>query len=99
MLINHSCNPNSGIKCDKILVSVKNIEKDEQIFYDYSTTMDEDSFTMQCDCREPDCRKIVKDFKYLPAKTREKYLKLGIVQNFIAKQYINVSAAQTQYPR
>jgi len=84
-LVNHSCNPNSGIKFDKNLIAIKNIKKDEQVFYDYSTAMDEDSFTMQCDCRKPDCRKTVKDFKYLPADVRKKYLKLGIVQKFIAK--------------
>ncbi|MEK6807756.1 MAG: SET domain-containing protein-lysine N-methyltransferase [Nanoarchaeota archaeon] len=70
-LVNHSCNPNAGIKDDKLLIAIKNIRKNEQILSDYSTTMDEDYFTMQCECDEPNCRKIVKDFKYLQQKPEE----------------------------
>ena len=85
-LINHSCNPNAGIKKDKILVAIKNIKKGEEINYDYSTTMNEDNWTMRCKCGKKNCRKIVKDFKYLPKKIQKKYLKLGIVQKFIIKK-------------
>jgi hypothetical protein len=89
VLVNHSCNPNAGIKNDKILIAIKNICIDEEIRYDYSTTMDEDDWTMKCKCHQKNCRKIVKDFKYLPKTMREKYLKLGIVQKFIARKYQN----------
>ena len=61
-------------------------KKDEEIFYDYSTTMDEDSWTLQCKCGSQNCRKIVKDFKFLPQELQKKYLELNIVQNFIKKQ-------------
>ena len=87
VLVNHSCNPNAGIKNDKILIAIKNIYIDEEIRYDYSTTMGEDDWTMKCRCHQKNCRKIIKDFKYLPKTAREKYLKLGIVQNFIARKF------------
>ncbi len=89
VLINHSCNPNVGIKNDKMLIAIKNIYIDEEIRFDYSTTMDEDDWTMKCKCHKKNCRKIIKDFKYLPKSTQSKYLKLGIVQNFIAGKYQN----------
>ncbi|GAI75942.1 unnamed protein product, partial [marine sediment metagenome] len=85
--VNHSCNPNVGIKKDKKLVAIKNIKKGEEIFWDYSTSMDEDNWTMKCKCGNKDCRKIIKDFKYLPERTKNKYLKMGIVQKFIAKKF------------
>ncbi len=85
--LNHSCNPNAGIKKDYDVVALRNIRKDEEIRLDYSTTMDEDGWTMKCRCGSDNCRKIVKDFKYLPSNLRQKYLRLGIVQNFIAKKY------------
>ena len=86
-LVNHSCKPNSGIKEDKTLVAIRNIKKGEEIRYDYSTTIDEDDWSMKCKCGEKNCRKIIKDFRYLPKKIREKYLKLGIVQKFISKKF------------
>lgn len=85
--INHSCNPNAGIMNDITLVAIKDIKIGEEIFIDYSTTMDEDYWTMECNCREPNCRGKIKDFKHLPEKLRKKYLDLGIVQKFIKRQY------------
>jgi len=86
-IANHSCNPNSGIKHDIYLVSLRIINKGEEITYDYSCTMDDDLWTLKCKCGEENCREIIKDFKYLPEKLQNKYLKLGIVQKFIEKQY------------
>lgn len=88
VLANHSCNPNAGIKEDKILVAIRNIKKDEEIRYDYSATMDEDDWTMKCRCHQKNCRKIVKDFKCLPKSTQKKYLRLNIAQRFIAEKYL-----------
>ena len=85
--INHSCNPNAGIKNDRELVAIRDIKKDEEIRFDYSTTMDEDCWTMECKCRSKNCRGLVRDFKYLPLDLQQKYLQLGIVQNFIMKKY------------
>lgn len=91
-LVNHSCDPNAGIKNDNVLVAIQEIEKGEEIRYDYSTTMDEDypgmdNWTMECECGTKNCRKTIRDFKHLPEETIERYLKLGIVQRFIADQY------------
>lgn len=85
--VNHSCSPNAGIKKDSVLVAIKDIYVGEEIFFDYSTTMDEDHWTMKCGCGNKNCRKIVEDFKYLPAKVKQAYLDLKIVQKFIATHY------------
>lgn len=85
--INHSCNPNTGIKNDIVLIALKDIRKGEELYFDYSTTMDEDHWVMQCKCGNTNCRKVIKDFKYLPSQLKEKYLTLNIVQNFITSQY------------
>lgn len=85
--VNHSCNPNAGIVKNRRLVAIKRIEKDEEITFDYSTTMSENFWTMDCLCYEINCRGIVKDFKYIPEDIQEKYLSLGIVQGFIAVKY------------
>lgn len=85
--INHSCNPNTGIKNDIILIALENIRQGEELYFDYSTTMDEEHWIMQCKCGNTNCRKIIKDFKYLSYQVQQKYLALNIVQNFIASQY------------
>lgn len=85
--VNHSCEPNAGIKNNVVLVAIKDITKGEEVYFDYSTTMDEDEWTMECGCGNKNCRKIIKDFKYLPVKEKRKYLKLNVVQHFIASQY------------
>ena len=58
--VNHSCEPNSGIvfKSERIfLVAIKDIEPDEEITWDYCTTIFQTGWSMLCDCREPACRK------------------------------------------
>ncbi|MCX6814076.1 MAG: SET domain-containing protein-lysine N-methyltransferase [Candidatus Aenigmarchaeota archaeon] len=64
--VNHSCNPNTGVKDDRELFAIKNIKADEQITFDYSTVMDEDDWEMDCKCGSRNCRKRIRDFKYLP---------------------------------
>ncbi|MEM5812106.1 MAG: SET domain-containing protein-lysine N-methyltransferase [Candidatus Aenigmatarchaeota archaeon] len=86
-LINHSCNPNAGVKNDNHVIAIKNIKKGEEITWDYSTSMDEDCWTMKCYCGSKNCRKRIRDFKYLPKNLQKRYLKLGIVQSFIAKKF------------
>jgi SET domain-containing protein len=83
--INHSCNPNSAFKITgkkAVLVATKKIKKGEEITYDYSTTMDEDYWEMDCYCTSKNCRLRIRDFKYLPKKIQQNYIKLGIVTDY-----------------
>jgi len=84
---NHSCKPNSGLKKDVKLVALKNIAKNEEIRFDYSTTMYEGYWTMKCKCGSKNCRGKIEDFDFLPENLQELYLSKKIVQRFIAEQY------------
>src|SRR4051794_33000887 len=84
--VNHSCDPNAGIMIEgegrevKVsLVAIRAIEPGEEIYFDYSTTMDEDDFEMQCWCASPACRTIIRDFKHLPESLKQKYAEHQIV--------------------
>lgn len=90
--VNHCCEPNAGIKNDVFLVALEDICQGAEIYFDYSTSMDEDHWVMVCECGSVNCRQIVKDFKYLPPQVKQKYLELEIVQRFIATQHQPVSA-------
>jgi len=96
--INHSCDPNSGliIKGKKVfLIAIRDIKNGEEIVWDYSTTMYEsefpDKWEMDCDCGSPKCRKRIVDFKDLPKRLQQKYLKAGVVPKYIIKtaKFIN----------
>ena len=83
---NHSCEPNAGI-VGGVLIAIQSIAAGSEVRYDYSTTMDEDYWTMPCRCGVSECRGVITDFKDLPRVVRERYLTLGVVQPFIAEQY------------
>lgn len=89
VLANHSCEPNSGVHADMSLVAIDFIPANEEILYDYSTTMLEapgTGWTMHCQCGAPSCRGVLRDFAYLPDLVRERYLRLNIVQKFIVER-------------
>lgn len=83
---NHACEPNCGLTPELELISLKNIDKDDELRYDYSTTMLERHWAMKCACGSPSCRKQIADFDTLPKATQDTYLRLGIVQDFIVKR-------------
>jgi len=86
VLVNHSCNPNAGIRQDRCLVALRTIRAGQEIRYDYSTTMEEHSFTMECRCGSPVCRKVVRDFSTLPWLTQAHYISQGVVMSFILEK-------------
>lgn len=88
VLVNHSCTPNAGVRDDRYLVAIQDIQSGEEILYDYSTSMDEDGWTLACKCENQNCRIIVQDFKYLPPAAQKYYLELNIVQSFIRKKLL-----------
>ncbi len=87
VLVNHSCVPNAGLVDNRRLVAISDILPGEQVTFDYSTSMDDGIWTMACGCGEAECRGLVEDFRHLPERLRNRYLALGIVQGFIARQY------------
>lgn len=85
-LINHSCEPNAGLKFDGnevLLVALENIAEGDEITWDYSTTMFENRWKMRCDCRKPACRKIVADFILLEPHVQAHYRDLNVIPPYI----------------
>lgn len=69
---NHSCEPNSGIKGQMFLVSMRDIRKDEEITFDYAMVVSKSIgsdiiFEMECRCGSASCRgKITEDDWKIP---------------------------------
>lgn len=87
LFVNHSCNPNAGLRGTVTLVALRPISVGEEIRFDYSTTMDDQLWTMDCSCGEASCRSLIGDFRDLPEELRLRYIDMGIVPRFIAKQW------------
>jgi hypothetical protein len=84
--VNHCCQPNSALDEDLFLYTIKPIKAGEQVCWDYSTSMLERSWTMNCHCGSPDCRGLIDDFDRLPQEVRQKYISEGLVLPFILRQ-------------
>lgn len=70
--LNHSCNPNCGIKDKFKIVAMRDIKKDEELTFDYEMAEDSD-WRMKCDCGLEGCRKIIGTYGNLPQSVKEKY--------------------------
>jgi uncharacterized protein len=87
--INHSCEPNCGVTMRQgkiLLISIREIQPKEELTFDYSTWMAYDYWEMDCICKDPHCRKKIKDFKYLPGELRQKYIDLNVVPDYVLRE-------------
>lgn len=85
-LINHSCNPNAGLRFldgGVFLHALRDIEPGEEITWDYSTTLHASQWRMQCKCGAPNCRSAVGDFEELPQGLRDEYRAMGLVPPYL----------------
>lgn len=83
--INHSCDPNCGIRGKGTLFAFRSIKKGEEITYDYSTTVDE---TFECQCGAKHCRRFIPvDFWGLSAARQRYYVRRGALPRYILKRY------------
>ncbi len=70
--INHSCDPSCGMRGLSTLVAMKDIQKGDELTWDYAMTEDSD-WRMECKCGTAICRKIIGAYGLVPVDIREKY--------------------------
>ena len=58
LYLNHSCNPNLGMRGEIIFVAMRDIHAGEELTHDWAMT-DDDDYSIECNCGSPDCRKIL----------------------------------------
>lgn len=73
LYVNHSCNPNCGIRGEITFVSMRDIKRGEELTFDYAM-VDDENYSFECACGTDNCRKIVtgKDWKILELQKRYK---------------------------
>lgn len=85
--INHSCDPNCGIKQENKLFAIRDIQPGDEISFDYSTTVPQYKswWKMKCHCKSKNCRKIISSFNKIPKKQLDFYQKLKVLPLWIQK--------------
>jgi uncharacterized protein len=56
LYLNHSCDPNLGVRGEITLVAIRDIRAGEELTHDWAMT-DDDDYSIECNCGVPDCRK------------------------------------------
>lgn len=82
--INHSCEPNAGLRKRSTLFAMRDIKVGEELTYDYSTTIDE---AFWCKCGSKKCRGIIYDFFALPNKDKLRYYNQGALPQFLMAKF------------
>ena len=65
--INHSCEPNIGIKGQIRFYALKPIPPGTELTFDYSTAEEETAWFMTCRCGSSRCRRRIGAIQFLPA--------------------------------
>jgi hypothetical protein len=86
-LINHSCDPNTGLRFDDaggvFLVALRPIAAGEEVAWDYSTTLKDSDWRMPCDCRSIGCRGIIGNFDTLPGERQQWFRDQDLVAPYL----------------
>lgn len=97
--INHSCDPNGGIRKTSELFALRDVKKGEEITYDYSSTIAPTRWHMKCKCGSKNCRKILGDVLSIPKKQLKKYKELGALQKYMKPLLKEVETGYYKMPK
>ncbi len=83
--INHSCDPNMGIKGRVEFVALRNIKKGEELTFDYSITEEDIFWKFKCNCGSKKCRRVLYSIQSLSLPVFKRYL--PYIPNYFQKVY------------
>ena len=84
--LNHSCEPNCGIKDKLKIVAMRNIHLGEELTVDYAM-MESSEYNFVCNCGSRDCRKVITGNDWKIKGLQEKYK--GYFSDYLAKKIYN----------
>jgi len=89
--LNHSCEPNCGIKDLFKIVAMRPIDPGEEVTFDYEMTEDSEWWRMRCQCGTPSCRRIIGAYRSMPPEVRARYR--GFISEWLTEAEKNSSSA------
>ena len=71
LYLNHSCDPNLGVRGEITFVDMRDIHNGEELTHDWAMT-DDDDYSVECNCGALNCRQILtgKDWQRLDLQKR-----------------------------
>lgn len=73
LYINHSCNPNCGIRGEITFIALMDVNIDMELTIDYAF-LDNEEYLFKCTCMENNCRKVVTGKDWKIKEIQHKYL-------------------------
>jgi SET domain-containing protein len=72
LFVNHSCDPNCGIRGEITFVAMRRIEEGEELTCDYAM-IDNEDYRFECNCGSSKCRKTVSGFDWKIRELQVRY--------------------------
>jgi len=57
--MNHCCDGNVGFNENGDFITIKDVKKGEELFYDYGLVMSNPKYRLDCRCQSENCRKVI----------------------------------------
>lgn len=70
--LNHSCEPNLGVKGQIAFVALRDIDPGEELTCDYAMT-DDEPYEMECNCGAAVCRQVITGHDWMRKELQRKY--------------------------
>ena len=83
LYLNHSCDPNLGVRGEITFVAMRDIPAGEELTHDWAMT-DDDDYSIECNCGAPDCRKTLTGKDWRRPDLQERYV--GYFSAYLARK-------------
>ena len=81
--INHSCQPNCGVREKTKIVAIYPIAAGDEICWDYRMSENSDWVLENCQCGAERCAKRIETYESLPEDIRQEYLQRGAISSWL----------------
>lgn len=71
--LNHSCNPNCGVKGQVVVVAMRGIRKGEELTLDYAMIDSDPEIAFDCACGAKECRRVITGGDWKKKSLQRKY--------------------------
>ena len=83
LYLNHSCDPNLGLRGEITFVAMRDSRAGEELTHDWAMT-DDDGYSVECNCGASDCRKILTGKDWQRSDLQKRYA--GYFSAYLARK-------------
>src|SRR5438094_4794829 len=83
LYLNHSCDPNLGVRGEITFVAMRDIRAGEELTHDWAMT-DDDDYSVECKCGARNCRRILTGKDWQRPELRQRYA--GYFSTYLARK-------------